>query len=489
MCWLSRSNFVLQFDTTFYTQSQYPADLHLVTLSYDDSLCTTDMLSTMAAEAPAPPSQLPCAEPSNTVTDPNVIQSIDQNASKSLSDRESRIDSAIFTPLIIANGRIELAHRIIMAPMTRNRGVPLYLTKPNRAWGHDELGVMYYKQRATRGGLIITEGIYPSVEASASPCVPGLFLDEQSEGWTNVVNAVHAKGGFIYAQLWHAGRSCLPHFTGAPALCPSATPFEGDLESRYPPPDDDSGAPGCGPRIKLRDFPPKEMTHDDIRRIIAAYVDAAKRGVERCGFDGIEVHGGNGYLVEQFLSTNINKRTDAYGGSVEGYCRFPIELMTALARAVGGENVAIRLSPFGLFNQSYGENRVEIWSHLCHKLKAKIPNMSYIHFIEPRFEQIIDTASKDSYLRSLSGDISLTTLREIMSNTPFIVSGGYNDTNIWNVIESGNADAISFGRYFTSNPDLVDRLRTGKQLSKYDRETFYYTKPRERGYTVLKPAP
>jgi 2,4-dienoyl-CoA reductase-like NADH-dependent reductase (Old Yellow Enzyme family) len=396
-----------------------------------------------------------------------------------------RSKSSLFTPLTIGNGRIKLSHRVVMAPMTRNRGVPLYVGKPNRAWGHDELGATYYAQRTTPGGLIITEGVYPTVEASASPCVPGLFLDEQVSGWKGVVDAVHEKGGYIYAQLWHAGRSCLPHFTGHPAVCPSATPFDGEHKSRYAPPSDDSGSPGVGEGIKMSDFPPKAMTHEDIKRTIDAYVKAAKRAVFECGFDGIEVHGGNGYLVEQFLSTNINKRTDEYGSTVEGYCRFALELMRALADAVGGDKVALRLSPFGLFLQSYGEQRMEIWSHLCRKLKENIPTMSYIHFIEPRFEQIIDLSEKETYLKSLGNNVSLQPFRDIMGSTPFMVSGGYNDTNVWGVVDSGAADAISIGRYFTSNPDLVHRIKEGKQLVKYERDRFYWVpfNERARGYT------
>jgi 2,4-dienoyl-CoA reductase-like NADH-dependent reductase (Old Yellow Enzyme family) len=207
--------------------------------------------------------------------------------------------------------------------------------------------------------------------------------------------------------------------------------------------------------------------------------------VNDCGFDGVEVHGGNGYLVEQFLSTNINKRTDEYGSTAEGYARFAVELMTALADAVGGENVAIRLSPFGLFLQTHGEQRMEIWSHLCKELKQRIPNMSYIHFIEPRFEQIIDPAAKETYLRSLGNNVSLRPFQEIMKGTPFFVAGGYNDTNVWGLIESGAADAVSIGRYYTSNPDLVERLRNGKKLAKYARDLFYYVPFEERahGYT------
>lgn len=443
---------------------------------------------TAATDPPVPPAAGTAPADAVVSTQDTAVASEPQESSNVTP--EDRARSRLFTPLAIAHGRLQLSHRVVMAPMTRNRGVPLYIGKPNRAWGHDDLGVAYYSQRTTPGGLIITEGIYPTVEASASPCVPGLFLPEQVPGWKAIVDAVHERGGYIYAQLWHAGRSCLPHFTGAPAMCPSATPFEGDHKSRYAPPDDDSGAPGQGEGVKMSDFPPMAMTHEDIRRTIQAYVSAAERAVNECGFDGVEVHGGNGYLVEQFLSTNINSRTDDYGGSVEGYCRFPLELMQALADAVGGENTAIRLSPFGLFLQSHGERRMEIWSHMCRGLRKQIPTMSYIHFIEPRFEQIIDPATKDQYLRSLGGNASLQPFRDIMADTPFFVSGGYNDTNVWGALESGAADAISIGRYFTSNPDLVHRLRQGKELVKYERDRFYWVPfhERARGYTDYPPS-
>jgi 2,4-dienoyl-CoA reductase-like NADH-dependent reductase (Old Yellow Enzyme family) len=299
------------------------------------------------------------------------------------SSSQERASSKVFQPLTIANGNITLSHRIVMAPMTRNRGAPLNLTVPNRMWAPDALAVQYYSQRSTPGGLIITEGIPPNLEGNGVPGVPGLFHPAQIPGWRAIVSAVHDRGGYIYAQLWHAGRCTLPQFTGCPAaLSASATPFDGDDEARYPPPDA-TGNPGSGPRVKYRDFPPAEMSVVQIQQTIADFVATARRAVDECGFDGIEVHGGNGYLVEQFLSTNINNRTDDYGGSVAGYCRFGLELVEALAQAVGGSNVAIRLTPFGLFNQAKGEKRLEIWSHFCRELKVKVPDLSYVHFIEP----------------------------------------------------------------------------------------------------------
>ena len=267
--------------------------------------------------------------------------------------------------------------------MTRNRGAPVDDSHPNRIWAPDSLALQYYSERATPGGLIITEGTPPNLEGNGTPGVPGLWLESQAAGWKKAVDAVHARGAYIYIQIWHCGRTAMPFFTGYPAsVSSSATPFDGDFEARYAPPDE-TGTPGSGPKVKYRDCPPIALTKDHIKETIQEYVHMAKLAIEKCGFDGVEIHGANGYLVEQFLSTNVNKRTDEYGGSIEGYCRFPIELMEALAQAIGGSNLAIRLSPFSLFNQTKGENRLEIWSHLCRELKSRIPDLSYIHFIEP----------------------------------------------------------------------------------------------------------
>lgn len=303
-------------------------------------------------------------------------------------------------------------------------------------------------------------------QGNGSPGVPGLFHPSHLSGWRKVTQAVHEKGGFIYAQLWHAGRTTITPFTGMPSVSPSVVPLEGN-GYRAP--------PGFAKPVPYADFPPIELTKDHIKRTIEDYCNAAKMAME-AGFDGIEVHGGNGYLPEQFLSSNINKRTDEYGGSPEKRCRFVIELMEALSSAIGGENCAIRLSPFGLFNQTRGEQRIETWGFLCQQLKKSIPNMSYVSLIEPRFEQIQSVSDKDSYIRSWGLDpetINLKFLRQIMGDTPFFTAGGWNDANCWGVVESGEYDAVLMGRYFISNPDLVERLKLGRPLTKYDRNTFY----------------
>lgn len=303
------------------------------------------------------------------------------------------------------------------------------------------------------------------------PGVPGLFLPEQAEGWKKVVSAVHAKGGYIYAQLWHSGRANIPQLTGTPILAPSAVPWDDPDELYAYPAPHTSRTDGGG--VRLADHPPIAMTVDKIRQTIDDYCAAARLALA-CGFDGVEVHGGNGYLPDQFLNSNSNQRTDDYGGSPERRCRFPLELMTALASAVGQENLAIRLTPFGLFNQARGGERVETWTHLCRALKRDLPNLSYVSFIEPRYEQIFSEAEKDGFLASWGlPNVDLTAFREIFGDTPFLCAGGFNDTNSWGVLESGRYDALVMGRYFTSNPDLVERLRRGLPLTPYDRSRFY----------------
>lgn len=191
--------------------------------------------------------------------------------------------TTIFSPLPIANGRIVLSHRVIMAPMTRNRGVPLPET--DRVWLPDALVAQYYSQRASPGGLLITEGIPPSLEASGMPNVPGLFHDAQVQAWKEVVRGVHEKGGFIYAQLWHAGRATVPQFTGQEVVSASATPWETDDKFPFRTPE--------GEKVAYRDYPPVAMTEAHFAKTTADFVRAAEAAVE-AGFDGVEINGGNG---------------------------------------------------------------------------------------------------------------------------------------------------------------------------------------------------
>ncbi|OTA69480.1 12-oxophytodienoate reductase [Hypoxylon sp. EC38] len=402
-----------------------------------------------------------------------------------------RSESKLFQPLDIANGSITLKHRIVLAPLTRNRGTPYTHStpnKPNRIWVPNNLMAEYYAQRATDGGLLISEGIPPSLEGNGMPGVPGIFIPEQAEGWKKVVDAVHAKGAYIYAQLWHSGRANIPQLTGTPILCPSSTPWDDPNEYysigvfeplnlmrdhlptpsviAYPPPYSTT-------RVKLVDYPPSEMTVPQIKSTIQDFCKAARTALS-VGFDGVELHSANGYLPEQFLSSNINHRTDEYGGTPEKRCKFVLELMSELARTIGEENLAIRLSPFGLFNQARSAQRLETWGHLCRELKSNHPELSYVSFIEPRFEQIFTEAEKQKFLDSWGlSDIDLAPFRKIFGDTPFFSAGGWDDTNSWGVLEKGDYDALLYGRYFISNPDLVERLRHGLPLAPYDRSRFY----------------
>lgn len=320
-----------------------------------------------------------------------------ENSNPAMAFSGPKEDSLLFKPLTIGNGTLTLSHRIVLAPLTRNRGVPLITNptadNPNRIWYPDALVTEYYTQRTTPGGLLISEGLPPSLESCGMPGVPGLFCKEQIQGWKDVVSAVHAKGGYIYAQLWHAGRAAIPQHTGTQPVSASASPYEGDEPYPYPP-------PGTSTQVLYKDYPPSGLDVAGIKRVIGEYVTEAKAAVEECSFDGIEVHGGNGYLPEQFLSSNINKRTDDYGGSPEKRCKFVLELMGALRDAIGENKVALRLSPFGLYNEARGEQRLETWGHLCKELK-KMMQLSYIHFIEPRFEQVFSVEEKTKCKSSL----------------------------------------------------------------------------------------
>ncbi|UKZ74368.1 hypothetical protein TrVFT333_002034 [Trichoderma virens FT-333] len=362
-------------------------------------------------------------------------------------------DSKLFEPLTIANGKITLKHRVVLAPLTRNRGTPLRedstAENPNRIWIPNHVMAEYYSQRATDGGLLISEGIPPSLEGNAMPGVPGIFLEEQAIGWKKVVDRVHAKGAYIYAQLWHSGRANIPQLTGTPIVAPSSIPWDDPNECfMYP-------APHSATPVKYSEQLPLELTVDHINKTIRDYCAAAKTAME-LGFDGVELHAGNGYLPEQFLSSNINKRTDEYGGSPEKRCKFVIDLMAELAKT------------------ARSEQRLETWGHLCRELKKRHPTLSYVSFIEPRYEQIFSEEEKQQFLDSWGlPDVDLSLFRKIWGDTPFFSAGGFDQFNSWGVVESGKYDALLYGRFFISNPDLVERLRNRWPLAPYDRSRFY----------------
>jgi 2,4-dienoyl-CoA reductase-like NADH-dependent reductase (Old Yellow Enzyme family) len=314
------------------------------------------------------------------------------------------------------------------------------------------------------------------------PDVPGLFHEAQAEGWKKVVDRVHAKGGIVYAQLWHAGRAALPQMSGVPTLSASATPWDDD--EKYP-----FRTPFTKEKIAYRDFPPKEMSIQDIERTIGDYVAAAKLALD-VGFDGIEVNGGNGncsgpysyerFLMadlitvpDQFLHSNINQRSDSYGGAPEKRCKFVLDLISALSTAIGASKIGVRLEPCGLYNHTRGSERVETWSHLCRELK-KAHRLSYVHFIEPRFDRIDSEKEREGFYASWNlPKVSNTVFRKAMGDTPCISAGGWDDKNCLEAVEDSQYDALAFAKWFASTPDLPERLKNGRALEPYDRSRFY----------------
>ncbi|GAA6032721.1 hypothetical protein JCM8097_000759 [Rhodosporidiobolus ruineniae] len=370
----------------------------------------------------------------------------------------------VFTPFTLGGGTIELSHRIVMAPLTRNRATP--------SEKHARTMAQYYGERATEGGLIISEATPVSLVASGCSGVPGIFTDEQVEGWKKITAAVHAKGGLIFQQLWHQGRNAHSSASGLQPVSSSAVPITDSMHMR--------------PGLPVEPFEvPHPLTVEEIAATQEDFVKGALRSRE-AGFDGIEIHAANGYLFDQFQHDNINQRTDQYGGSIENRNRFTIETVDKIIAAIGADRFGVRLAPFGLFNQTRGTQREEQWTALTKALSNK--GLAYLHFIEPRFDELRTEADKMAELgqsNSLANiEVSLKPYREASVPTPVIAAGGYNYTNMNDGLGAEH-DLVAMGRYFTSNADLVDRLRTGKKLFGYDRSRFYGPfEDNEIGYTV-----
>jgi N-ethylmaleimide reductase len=341
---------------------------------------------------------------------------------------------------------LALANRTVMSPMTRSRAVDA--NTPNA------LMAEYYAQRAS-AGLIITEGVAPSPNGLGYARIPGLFNADQVKGWKLATEAVHAKGGKIVVQLMHTGRvshvANLP--AGAEVVGPTATTLAGEMYT------DSQGMQAHSA--------PRAMTEQDIAKAVEEYAHAARLAIE-AGFDGIELHAANGYLIEQFLNPNVNQRTDTYGGSIDARNRFALEVAAATSKAIGAERVGIRLSPYGVFNGTGAFPEVEAQTLALAKALSAM-GLMYLHVLD------------HSAMGAPPVPATLKAQLRAAFDGPFILAGGFDKASAEKALEANQADLIAFGRPFLSNPDLVARLRTGASLNAPDMATFYT--PGAKGYT------
>jgi len=317
------------------------------------------------------------------------------------------------------------------------------------------LNAEYYGQRATPGGLIIAEASPVMVTGRGNPATPGIYSDEQIRGWRGVVDAVHAKGGVIFLQLWHVGRVSHSSFQpgGALPVAPSAVPITGN------------GMMAMTADGKVVPYEtPRALETSEVKGIVEAFRQAAHNAM-KAGFDGVEIHGANGYLLEQFLQSRTNLRTDQYGGSIENRARLLMEITQAAIEVWGADRVGVRLSPYGVANGSGEADPMPLYTHV---IKALDPlGLAYLHFIEPR-----SSGAGRAEVNHQNVPSAMVLFRPIWRGV-LISAGGFTGETAEAAIAEGHADAIAFGRIFISNPDLPRRLQHGFPLTPYNRATFY----------------
>ncbi|KAJ3753671.1 hypothetical protein EV360DRAFT_53060 [Lentinula raphanica] len=359
------------------------------------------------------------------------------------------VPSKLFEPIQV--GRLALKHRIVHAPVTRMRCNDQHIP---------QLPVMqeYYSQRASvPGTLIIGEGTLVNPKAGGYPNVPGLWNDKQAAAWKEITDAVHEKQSYIIAQLWTAGRDADPKILAAEdpsygLIAPSQIPMNG------------------------REIP-RALTVEEIGSLVKSYAEAASLAVNKAGFDGVEIHIANGYLVNQFLEDVSNNRTDKYGGSIENRARFGLEIIEAVTKEIGQDRVAVRFSPWSTFQDMRMQDPVPTYSYMVTTIKNRYPDFAYISVCEPRVD---GSTTKETTVESTD---SSDFIRAIWAPKPLIVAGGFDrESGIARADDTG--DLIGFGRKFTSNPDLPIRLMKNLPLTQHDRSTFYLPGDDSgRGYT------
>ncbi|KAG8376218.1 hypothetical protein BUALT_Bualt09G0040200 [Buddleja alternifolia] len=369
---------------------------------------------------------------------------------------------ALFSPYKMS--KFNLSHRVVLAPMTRCRAVG---SIPNNAL------VEYYTQRATNGGFLITEGTMISPTAAGFPHVPGIFNKEQVEAWKKVVDGVHAKGAVIFCQLWHVGRASHPALQPGGIAPISSTDKPISKRWRVLLPD---GSYGVYPK-------PRKLDTSEIHEVVEHYRQAAINAIE-AGFDGIEIHGAHGYLIDQFLKDGINERKDEYGGSLPNRCKFIMQVVQAVVAAIGLDRVGLRISPAIDHLDAMDSDPLSLGLAVINQLNKLQTDygskLTYLHVTQPRYTAYGQTESGNHGSADEEARM-MKTWRKVYKGT-FICSGGFTRQLGIEAVAEGDADLIAFGRLFISNPDLVTRLKVNAPLNKYVRATFYTHDP-VVGYT------
>ncbi|SJL05135.1 related to NADPH2 dehydrogenase chain OYE2 [Armillaria ostoyae] len=336
-------------------------------------------------------------------------------------------------------GLLSLQHRVVLAPMTRLRASKTHIPI---------VGIVkeYYEQRAhTPGTLLITEATLIAEKAGGFDHVPGMWNQDQIDAWKEVTNSVHAKGSFIFCQLWALGRAANPKI-----LVSKGLPYVSASDIK----------------LSTATVSPRPLTVEDIQEYVQLYAQAARNAII-AGFDGVEVHGANGYLLDQFTRDISNNRTDTYGGSLENRVRFPLEVVDAVVEAVGPERVGYRISPWNTVLDMKMDDPKLTFTYLASQLKARQPRLAYLHVVEPRVVGMYDRKDAD-----IGIDEENDSIRSVWAPKLFISAGGYNRLSAIDAAER-KGDLIAFGRHFIANPDLVYRLENDIPLNAYDRKTFY----------------
>jgi N-ethylmaleimide reductase len=362
----------------------------------------------------------------------------------------------------ITLGALELKHRVLMAPLTRSRATWPGLI-PN------ELMAVYYEQRASEGGLIIGEATNISTTGTGWYGSPGLYTDEQMEGWNKILRKVHSKGSLMLAQLWHTGRaSHISMHEGSEPVSASVNPSFWELATQL------VSTPGGW----VQPSPHQALSVPEIKQIVRDYAAAAKRAQD-VGFDGIELHAANGYLIDQFLQNGSNHRIDEYGGAIENRLRLLTEVVEALLSIWPSNRVGVRIAPGSIFNQMHDSNPIALFTAAAKRLSDY--SLAYLHIVEPRIRgrALLEGDSLESGL--LAAEMIRPSYRGNL-----VANGGFSPESAADLTNKGNADAVSFGKLFISNPDLPRRIRDGIALSDFDRATFYTFD--EIGYTDYPPA-